>query len=223
MKTKQLIGIIVTGVVIIAVGVTGVVSNVISKKLLAESEEKGNSMVRQIFEGVTSGVELPDEEFIGEVWAMAVPPAVIAVALNSEPRKIVLVEPLLQCLVRDRLLELHLGNDASGEVDAEIQEAVSSNRSEDSAAKSDQQNNNRDTDELRRIADPVASPLDAIVELLLSLGNIRDLILLDAEELRLVIADAGTGQQVQQQLRKANVQQKCHHSRDNQHRGKALN
>ena len=108
-------------------------------------------------------------------------------------------------------------------VDAEIQEAVSSNRSEDSAAKSDQQNNNRDTDELRRIADPVASPLDAIVELLLSLGNIRDLILLDAEELRLVIADAGTGQQVQQQLRKANVQQKCHHSRDNQHRGKALN
>ncbi|MBR1742152.1 MAG: signal peptide peptidase SppA [Lachnospiraceae bacterium] len=65
MKTKQLIGIIVTGVVIIAVGVTGIVSNVVSKKLLAESEEKSNAVFRQIFDGVTSGVELPDEEFIG--------------------------------------------------------------------------------------------------------------------------------------------------------------
>ena len=50
--------------------------------------------------------------------------AVLAVTLNGEARQIVLVKSLLQCLVRDSLLELHLGNDAAGEVDAEIQAAA---------------------------------------------------------------------------------------------------
>lgn len=67
MKTKQLVGIIVTAAVILVVGIVGVVSNVISKKFLAESEKKSSTIVQQIFDQVAGGVELPNEEFIGVV------------------------------------------------------------------------------------------------------------------------------------------------------------
>lgn len=68
MKTKQLIGIIVTGVVIIAVGVTGVVSNVILQKFTNESRKESSSVWKQIFDSAVDGtVELPEEEFIGVI------------------------------------------------------------------------------------------------------------------------------------------------------------
>ena len=67
MKTKQLVGIIVTGAVILVVGIVGVASNVISKKILSEGETKGGSVVQKIFDNVTGGVELPEEEFIGVI------------------------------------------------------------------------------------------------------------------------------------------------------------
>lgn len=38
MKTKQIISIVITGVVIIAVGITGVASNVIGSKLIKQNK-----------------------------------------------------------------------------------------------------------------------------------------------------------------------------------------
>lgn len=68
MKKKQLISIIVTGIVIIAVGVTGVVSNVISNKLFnADKAGVGSKVEKYITNTATSKVELPNEEFIGVI------------------------------------------------------------------------------------------------------------------------------------------------------------
>lgn len=68
MKTKQLIGIIVTGVVIIAVGVTGVVSNVISQKILGSAEEQaGSSIFDMMNDMTTSELTLPQNDFVGVI------------------------------------------------------------------------------------------------------------------------------------------------------------
>ncbi len=65
MKSKQLIGIIVTGLVIIAVGVTGVLGNVINAKFAAEQEEQ-SSFWEDIFSTAYSDeIILPEEDFIG--------------------------------------------------------------------------------------------------------------------------------------------------------------
>lgn len=61
MKVKQIVGIVITGIVIIAVGVTGVLSNVISAKL-APSEEIIEDFASF---GMSEEVELPAEDFIG--------------------------------------------------------------------------------------------------------------------------------------------------------------
>lgn len=65
MKKKQLVAIIVTGIVIIAVGVTGVFSNVLSHSLL-QSQESEESWLDSLL-GLTEEVEtaLPEEDFIG--------------------------------------------------------------------------------------------------------------------------------------------------------------
>ena len=68
MKKKQLISIIVTGVVIIAVGVVGVATNAVSKKLLGDDTENLSSKVEQyISDAASSDVELPEEDFIGVI------------------------------------------------------------------------------------------------------------------------------------------------------------
>lgn len=66
MKNKQLISIIITGVVIVVVGVTGVVSNVILGKLTDNVQKEQKSMFSSIFDDdFYSEVELPTEEHIG--------------------------------------------------------------------------------------------------------------------------------------------------------------
>ena len=61
MKVKQLVGIIVTGITIIAVGVTGVVSNVVNNKLTSQKE----SSFWGAYDEMTFETELPYEDFIG--------------------------------------------------------------------------------------------------------------------------------------------------------------
>ena len=66
MKKKQLIGIIVTGVVIMAVGITGVLSNVLANKTMAAATKETNSFWKEMMaEEMDSMVTLPTEEFIG--------------------------------------------------------------------------------------------------------------------------------------------------------------
>lgn len=68
MKKKQLISIIVAGAVIVAVGVTGVVSNVISKKVLSEVTSKESYM--DSFWGMgnrENALELPKDDYIGVI------------------------------------------------------------------------------------------------------------------------------------------------------------
>ena len=68
MKTKQIVGIVVTGAVIIAVGVTGAVSNVISSRFAANQAENAKSVFSQVLSSeLDSNIELPDEDFIGVV------------------------------------------------------------------------------------------------------------------------------------------------------------
>lgn len=65
MKTKQLIGIVVTGLVIIAVGVTGVLGNVLNAKL-AESQEGKSGFWSEIWNAeMPEEITLPEEEFVG--------------------------------------------------------------------------------------------------------------------------------------------------------------
>lgn len=69
MKKKQLLSIIIAGAVIMAVGITGIASNVISKKLIGDSEKK-----QEIFDttfsslwGAKEGIELPEKDFVGVI------------------------------------------------------------------------------------------------------------------------------------------------------------
>lgn len=66
MKKKQLVGIIVTGVVILAVGITGVLSNVLANKAMSNVTKESNSFFEEMMsEEMNSMVALPSEEFIG--------------------------------------------------------------------------------------------------------------------------------------------------------------
>lgn len=66
MKRKQLIGIIVTAIVIIAVGVTGVVSNVVANTILDKSAKDTTSWWQDLMnDELSSEVTLPSDEFIG--------------------------------------------------------------------------------------------------------------------------------------------------------------
>jgi len=64
MNKKQIWGIIITGIVIIAVGVSGVVSNVISNKLVAEQEDTISSMFSLV---PSEQIILPVEDFIAQI------------------------------------------------------------------------------------------------------------------------------------------------------------
>ncbi len=66
MKKKQLIAIIITGAVIIAVGMAGILSNVVANKMLEGSAEKTSSVIEEwIKNGADSTITLPEGEFIG--------------------------------------------------------------------------------------------------------------------------------------------------------------
>lgn len=67
MKKKQLIGIIVTGIVIIAVGVTGIVGNVINAKYAQEEEETMGFWESLWNADVSEELVLPEEDFIGVI------------------------------------------------------------------------------------------------------------------------------------------------------------
>jgi protease-4 len=68
MKTKQLIAIIVTGVVILVVGVLGVASNVVANKMIEQGSKDTASVLESFLgSGSSSEVTLPDGEFIGVV------------------------------------------------------------------------------------------------------------------------------------------------------------
>ena len=62
MKTKQLAGIVVTGVVIIAVGVSGVLSNIAKAQYNKSADSLMSSLV-----STTEKVSLPSDEFIGVI------------------------------------------------------------------------------------------------------------------------------------------------------------
>lgn len=66
MKPKQLVGIIITGIVIIAVGVTGVLSNVLNNKLTAAQNQATKSVLSELLSLQTDKtVDLPSEDFVG--------------------------------------------------------------------------------------------------------------------------------------------------------------
>lgn len=67
MKKKQIVGIVITGLVIIAVGVTGVLGNVINAKY-ATTEESTEGFWSSMFEyDVSEELVLPEEDFIGQI------------------------------------------------------------------------------------------------------------------------------------------------------------
>ena len=66
MKTKQIISIVITGVVIIAVGITGVASNVIGSKLIKQNKTETSSIVKDMFSS-DSNIELPNKDFVGVI------------------------------------------------------------------------------------------------------------------------------------------------------------
>ncbi|HBI60003.1 MAG TPA: hypothetical protein DDY31_02125, partial [Lachnospiraceae bacterium] len=66
MKTKQLVGIIITGVIVIAVGITGVASNVIAGRMLEKTTKETSSFLGDVFDdAIQNQVTLPTEDFIG--------------------------------------------------------------------------------------------------------------------------------------------------------------
>lgn len=69
MKTKQIISIVITGVVIIAVGITGVASNVIGSKLIKQNKTETSSIVKDMFSSVSgdSNIEFPNKDFVGVI------------------------------------------------------------------------------------------------------------------------------------------------------------
>lgn len=69
MKTKQIVGIVITGVVIIAVGITGVASNVIGSKLIKQNKTETSSIVKDMFSSVSgdSNIKLPNKDFVGVI------------------------------------------------------------------------------------------------------------------------------------------------------------
>ncbi len=66
MKRKQLIGIIITGAVIIAVGITGVVSNIIANRMINNSKS-GVGFALEAMRKSAFSTELPAEEFVGVI------------------------------------------------------------------------------------------------------------------------------------------------------------
>lgn len=68
MKKKQMLGIVVAGIVFIAVCVTGVLSNVLTSKLLDTKNTSASSMWGSLMSGIEeSSIDIPEEDFIGVI------------------------------------------------------------------------------------------------------------------------------------------------------------
>lgn len=70
MKKKQLVGIVVAGIVFIAVCVTGVVSNVVSSKVLSKQTDTQKEALSSLMSGLnldSEEVTLPTEDFVGVI------------------------------------------------------------------------------------------------------------------------------------------------------------
>ena len=66
MKTKQIIGIIITGIVIIAVGVTGAFTNAVSNKIKENQAQTSKSIFNEVLSSSTNTiVDLPSGNFMG--------------------------------------------------------------------------------------------------------------------------------------------------------------
>ena len=67
MKKKQWIGIVVAGVVFIAVCATGIFSNVVQSKLTEKTKttESKTDMLKNIWSSSEEDITLPTEEFVG--------------------------------------------------------------------------------------------------------------------------------------------------------------
>ena len=69
MKKKQWIGIVVAGVVFIAVCATGILSNVVQSKLTEKADTKSKTstseMLSSIWGSSEENVTLPEEDFVG--------------------------------------------------------------------------------------------------------------------------------------------------------------
>ena len=63
MKKKQIIGILITGAVIIAVGFMGMLSNVVKDKLTQQTADTADVMSSLVSD---NSVNLPSEDFVGD-------------------------------------------------------------------------------------------------------------------------------------------------------------
>lgn len=68
MKKKQMLGIVVAGIVFIAVCVTGVLSNVLTNKMLTKEKSSTSNVWSSFMSGMDeSSIDLPSEDFIGVI------------------------------------------------------------------------------------------------------------------------------------------------------------
>lgn len=68
MKKKQMLGIVVAGIVFIAVCVTGVLSNVLTSRLVETNKNSTSNMWESVMAGVdASSIDIPDKDFIGVI------------------------------------------------------------------------------------------------------------------------------------------------------------
>ncbi len=68
MKAKQIVGIVITCLIIIATGVTGVLSNVVSNKIIkAQNEAKKGLLGEMLQTQADTKVDLPSSDFIGVI------------------------------------------------------------------------------------------------------------------------------------------------------------
>ena len=65
MKKKQLISIIITGIVIIAVGVVGILSNVVANQFMSATEKSTETVFRSFFSTLEAEATIPDRDFVG--------------------------------------------------------------------------------------------------------------------------------------------------------------
>lgn len=68
MKTKQIVGIVITCLIIIATGVTGILSNVLGNRIIKARNEANKGLVSEMLQAqVNTKVDLPSGSFIGVI------------------------------------------------------------------------------------------------------------------------------------------------------------
>ena len=67
MKTKQIVGIVITCLIIIATGVTGIFSNVVGNRIIKAQNEANKGLVSELLQSQNTKVDLPSGDFIGVI------------------------------------------------------------------------------------------------------------------------------------------------------------